>query len=129
MLAAVGLGLGLAEGIFAAVEPLALPRFLGWTVNPSLPYRVKISGVVGSLYPPHFHPHFFWAVPTLYVLVILLFALVAAAALASLAPVAGVWVRQPLLALAMPTIVFFLGDAVTQALAGGHLVPSVYAGA
>lgn len=127
--AAMGIAIAAVEAAFAAAFPIALPRFLGWTVNSALPYRVKISGVFAETYPPSFHPHFFWAGPGLYVALVVATALWATAALAGLSTAAAVWVRQPLLTLAIPMILFFSGDVLTQAAWSDRLIPSVYAGA
>lgn len=127
---AIALALALTMGLAALIYPLQLPRFLGWSVNNNLPYHVKISGVFGHAYPPAFHPHLFWAAPGLYVALAVLVALWATAILSGIAVIAAFWVRPPILTLAAPAIVFFLGDVVTQStLLAGHLVPSVYAGA
>ena len=127
-LAAMGIAIGVVEAVFAATLPLALPRLLSWVPNLSLPYRVKISGVYGVSYATQFHPHFFWAAPGLFVALVVLVALWAAVSLASLSTAAGVWVRQPLLTLAVPMMVLVVGDVVSQALWRSYWVPSVYAG-
>lgn len=125
---AMGIAIGIVEILFAATLPRVLPRLLGWTYNPALPYRVKISGVYGFSYATQFHPHFFWAAPALYVALVIGVALWAAVSLASLSTAAAVWVRQPLLTLAVPMVVLILGDVVSQALWRSYWVPSVYAG-
>lgn len=127
---AIATAMVLAMGLAALMYPLRLPRFLGWTVNNALPYHVKISGVFGHAYPPAFHPHLFWAAPGLYLGLTILVALWATAILSGLAVLAAIWIRPPILTLAAPAVVFFLGDVVGQStIFAGHLVPSVYAGA
>lgn len=129
-LVAVGLAIFVTETALAIAFPLALPHLLGWTVNPALPYAEKLSGVFGSMYPipSPFHLRKFWSDPGLYILWVTLIALLATVSLATLATASAVWVRQPLLTLAVPMILFFLGDVTSQALLHSILVPSVYAG-
>lgn len=129
---AVGVGLAAVETLFAVRFPLALPHLLGWHYTrkiQNLPYHVKLGGVIGDSYLTQFHPHFFWAQPAVYVALVVLVALLATTALAALSTAAAVWMRQPLLTIAVPIILFLVGDVVTQALFQGRLVPSVYAGA
>ena len=133
VLAAVGMAIAATEVLFAGLFPRALPPLLAW--NPTerqletLPYHVKNSGVIGKFYLTEFHSHFLWATPGLYLVLVILVALWASVSWASLSTAAGLWVRQPLLTLAVPMMVAVVGDVVTQAFWRGILVPSVYAGA
>ncbi|MHB1505326.1 MAG: ABC transporter permease subunit [Sulfobacillus sp.] len=127
---AVAVAIGMAAAVAVVMYPVALPKFLGWTFNMALPYKVKISGVFGDAYPPAFLPHFFWAAPGLYLILAVLVALWATTAVSGLSVAASVWVRQPVLTLAAPIVLFLAGDVVAQgALLHSRLIPSVYAGA
>ncbi len=126
---AIAVAVGVAEGLFLLLFPRALPKFLGWVVNPALPYREKISGFFADIYATQFHVHLFWGAPGVYVVLVVAGALASALALAALATTSAVWVRRPLLTLAVPVILFLVGDVVTLALGNRYLVPSVYAGA
>jgi hypothetical protein len=126
--AAVAVPMAVAAAAAVARFPAALPPFLGWVYNASLPYRVKQSGVFGDQYHPAFQAHFFWATPGLYVIVACLMALWATVALASVSIAASVWVRVSLVTLAIPVGLFWVGNFVSQGMAS-PLIPSVYAGA
>lgn len=127
---AVAIAMGVAMGIAATLYPVTLPHFLGWAVNNALPYRVKISGAFGYAYPPAFDPHFFWAAPGLYVLAVVGVALWVIAVLSSLSILAALWIRQPILTMAAPMILYLGANVASQSvLPDGHLNPAVYAGA
>lgn len=130
VVAEVGVAILAAEALLAGILPIGLPPMAAWTFNPTrkLPHDGR-GGVIGSTYVTTFHSHFLWAAPSLYLLAVCLVALWAAVALAGLSTAAGVWIRQPLLALAVPMVVAVGGDVVSQAMWHGTLVPSVYAGA
>jgi hypothetical protein len=125
--AAVAAAMVIAGGLAAAVYPIALPKFLGWTVNLSLPYRVKISGVFGNYFTT-FQPHLFWAAPGLYILLVGVVALWAVASLAALTTAAAAWLRPPVFTLLAPVVLYFgvtiLGESV-----GIAQLPWVYGGA
>jgi hypothetical protein len=127
---AVAIAIGTAIGMAALLYPVTLPHFLGWAVNNALPYHVKISGVFGYAYPPAFDPHFFWAAPGLYVLAVVGLALWVTAVLSSLSMLAALWIRQPILTMAVPMVLYLGLNVLTQSfLHDGHLNPAVYAGA
>jgi len=128
-LLAVGVAIFLVEAYFLATFPVALPRLLSWNVDLNIPYKERIHGVFGSLYLVKFDPRYLWSHPVVYVVLVVLMALWASGTLASLSVASAVWIRQPLLTMAVPVIVFFLGDIVSQSLWAGHLIPSVFAGA
>jgi len=110
--------------------PHHLPRLLGWTFPAEVSHRVLISGVFGNAYWPTFLPHAFWSSPGVYLGLVALVALWAVAALASLAVTAAIWLRPPVLVLAAPVAVFWLGDLVANVIPGGlGGSPSVFAGA
>lgn len=60
---AVGVAVAIAAAIAVVVYPKALPLYLGWKFNPSLPLKVRLSGTFGSVYPPSLAPHFFGEPP------------------------------------------------------------------
>lgn len=124
---ATALAIAVTLTMVAMRYPITLPKFLGWRVDNALPYRIKVSGVFGNTYGPTFHPHFFWAHPGLYVTVVIVVALWATMTLASLATAAGVWLRRPILTLAVPTALFWLGDFVAS-MVNETWAPSVMAG-
>jgi hypothetical protein len=129
---AVGVAIGATVTLYAGWFPPVLPRLLGWNFGPkyySLPYHVKQSGVFATSYLVQYHLHLFWTAPTLYVVLVIAEALWATVCLASLSSAGAVWIRQPLITLAVPVIVFFLGDVIAQALWHNFFIPSVYAGA
>ncbi|MCL8209303.1 MAG: hypothetical protein K6V97_14725 [Actinomycetia bacterium] len=132
--AAVALATGMAAAAAAVAYPVALPKLLGWTF-PSMaqwasePYSYHISGVFASNYATTFQAHLFWAAPGLYVALVAIVALWATASLSALAVASSAWIRVPVLALAVPVVLFLAGDVVTQGMGRSHLVPSVYAGA
>lgn len=126
---AVGIAIILVEAYFWATFPAALPPLLRWNVDVNIPYQQRIHGVFGVLYLIKFDPHYFWSHAVVYVMLVVLMALWASVALASLSVAAAVWIRQPLLTMAVPVMVFFLGDIVAESMWAGHLVPSVFAGA
>lgn len=128
--AAVAIAIGVAMGITAVLYPLTLPRYLGWTLNTALSYKVKMSGVFGQIYAPPFHPHLFWAAPGLYLALAIAVALWVTAVLSTLSVAAAIWVRQPILTLAVPTVLYLGANVASQSLLhDGHLNPVVYAGA
>lgn len=126
---ATAIALGLTAVVAAIGYPLALPRLLGWRLTPALdaalPYKVKVSGVFADGYPPAFHPHFFWAAPGLYLVAVGLLALWATVAVAGLAIAGSVWLRRPVLTLAVPAALFWIADFLAE---DGPLAPSQMAG-
>lgn len=127
---AVSLAFAVAAAVEAMVYPLSLPRYLGWTLNNALPYKVKMSGVFGQVYGPTFHPHFFWAAPDLYLIMAIGVALWVTAILSTLSMVAAIWIRPPILTMAAPTLLYLAANVAAQSfLYNGHLNPVVYAGA
>lgn len=126
--AAVTAAIAVAAAIAAVLYPKSLPLYLGWKYNTSLPLSVRLSGVFGQEYPPAFAPHLFWTAPSLYVVLAVLLALWATAALSSLCVASAVWLRQPLLTLAVPVVLYFGATILAEGLLTSHLVPFVYAG-
>lgn len=127
---AVAVAIAVAMGTAALLYPVTLPPFLGWAVNNALPYHLKLVGAFGDAYPPAFDPHFFWAAPGLYILVVVGLALWVTAVLSSLSILAALWIRQPILTMAGPMVLYLGVNVLTQSfLRDGHLNPAVYAGA
>lgn len=129
VVAEVTIGIGIVELYFLAAFPNALPHLLSWNVDLHIPYHERIRGVFGSLYLVKFQPHYFWSNTPLYVVIVIIMAIWSASALATLSVAAAVWVRQPLVTMATPVIIFFLGDVLAESLWAGRLAPSVFAGA
>jgi hypothetical protein len=86
-----------------SVYPTTLPRLLGWQAPTAVGVKLP-PGVFGEQYLP-FGLHFFWAHPALYVGGVVLLALWATAALSGMAVAASVWIRNPLLTLAVPLVI------------------------
>jgi hypothetical protein len=127
-LTAVALAIAIAMVLSAVLYPDTLPKFLGWHFEhpPQIPRARYISGVFGDAYWPTFQPHFFWALPGPYLVGASLVALWATMALSGLSIAASVWLRPPVLVLAVPVVLYFaasiLGSGRTD------LLPWVYAG-
>jgi hypothetical protein len=131
-LTAVAVPLLVAVGTAAVAYPLRLPRFLGWTIpGPNafrlLPFAERIAGVWANAYAVPFVPHFFWAHPALYVAVAVVMALWATVATAGLSIAAAIWVRPPLLTLAIPVLIYWVANWVFY-YTDSPLSPATYGG-
>ena len=98
---AIALAVAVTAGLALLVYPTRLPKFLAWKMPPFSQFVKMGPGVIGNQYVA-MSAHFFWAHPGLYVAVVIGVALWATATLSGLAVAAGVWVRLPLVTLAVP---------------------------
>lgn len=106
-----------------AVYPTTLPRLLGWQAPTAFGVK-EPPGVFAEQYMP-FSLHFFWAHPALYVGGIILVALWATAALSGLSIAASIWIRVPLLTLAVPLVICW---AINFLFRSSYLIPFMYGG-
>lgn len=124
---AVLIPMGIIAIITAIAYPIGLPKFLGWKVQSSLPYSVKISGVFGRAYWPTFDPHFFWSAPGVYLVFAFLLALWATVTIATWSVASSPWLRRPILTLALPVVLFWTISFVANGSYSG-LAPTTMAG-
>lgn len=107
--------------IFAFIlYPTGLPHLLGWTA----PKHPLSTGVYANAYGPSFWSHLFWSHPWLYNLVLMIVPLWATVTLAAMGTALGTLVRRPYLALALPTIIFWVGNIVPQFFNSYEWLPS-----
>lgn len=129
LVSVTAVALAMAATIIPAVivYGTTLPKLLGWHfVHPPAISRARyVSGVFGHGYPPGFQPHFFWAHPVIYVGLAVLVALWATAALSGLSIAASVWIRVPLLTLAVPLVICW---GVNWLATSSMLIPMIYGG-